>query len=209
MNRNIAMGSGHYITWNLKQLFRDVRMSSGPFDLQTVHRLTESRCLYKNDPHPCLMLHLVFKRNFAISLITIYFPSIIIVQVAFVSFWIDNRNVPGRVTLVVTSLLALLTQMLSVRESLPAISIVTAMDIWFFFCVIIVACALFEFAVVHRLSHVGDGLKVVPPALSPSLSLSIWRRRMRRLDDVCRFLFPGIFFGITAIYFGVCQLMTA
>ncbi|KAI1297129.1 Gamma-aminobutyric acid receptor subunit delta [Halotydeus destructor] len=201
------MASGHYITWNSDQLFTDVKMSSGEFALQAVHRLTETRCMYKDDAHPCLILHFVFKRNLAISLITIYFPSVIIVMVSFVSFWIDNQNVPGRVTLVVTSLLALLTQMLSVRESLPAMSLVTAMDIWFFICVSTVACALFEFAVVHRLSHVSHSAKANTPNLSQPVSK--WRRRMRRLDDVCRFVFPVVFFGITAIYFGVCQSLTS
>ncbi|KAI1297131.1 Glycine receptor subunit alphaZ1 [Halotydeus destructor] len=200
--------SVHYITWNKRKLFPDVKMSSGVFSLKAVHRLTVPKCIYKNDDHPCLVLHFVFKRNFSISLITVYFPSIIIVMVSFVSFWIDNQNVPGRVTLVVTSLLALLTQMLSVRDSLPAVSLVTAMDIWFFICVFSVACALFEFAVVHRVSLATNVSKMAAPACDP-LMLTKWRRRMRRLDDVCRFMFPIVFFGITAIYFGVCQSMTA
>lgn len=87
------------------------------------------------------------------ALITIFFPSALIVAVSFVSFWIDPQSVPGRISLIVTSLLALMTQLVSVRNTIPDVSYITALDVWFFACITFVASALFEFAVTYTQSN--------------------------------------------------------
>lgn len=99
---------------------------------------------------PCLRVSFTFQRRLTLSLITIYFPSALIVLISFVSFWVDSQSVPGRVSLVITSLLTLMTQLLNVRSGLPAISYVTALDIWFFVCVSFISAVLFEFALAYN-----------------------------------------------------------
>lgn len=88
---------------------------------------------------------------------TIYFPSSLIVIVSFIGFWIDPLSVPGRVTLTVTSLLAIMTQFISVRSPLSDVNYVTAIDIWFIGCIFLVSLAMLEFASYHfitfRKSH--------------------------------------------------------
>lgn len=74
-------------------------------------------------------------------------------SVSFVSFWIDSQSVPGRISLIVTSLLALMTQLVSVRNTIPDVSYITALDVWFFACITFVSCALFEFAVCYTQSN--------------------------------------------------------
>lgn len=99
-----------------------------------------------------LDLQFTFQRRVATAVISIYFPSTLIVLVSFVSFWVDSLAVPGRVTLVITSILALMTQLISVRDSATPVSYVTALDIWFFACLSFVSATLFEFAIAYRLA---------------------------------------------------------
>lgn len=101
----------------------------------------------------CLWIKFHFQRRLTLSLITIYFPSALIVHISFVSFWIDAQSVPGRVALVITSLLTLMTQLLNVRNGLPPISYVTALDVWFFVCVSYISAVLFEFAIAYNLAR--------------------------------------------------------
>ena len=97
-----------------------------------------------------LKLTFKFQRKIATALIAIYFPSTLIVFISFVSFWVDSLAVPGRITLVITSLLALMTQLVAVRDKATPVSYVTAMDIWFFTCLAFVSGALFEFALSYN-----------------------------------------------------------
>ena len=53
--------------------------------------------------YSCLKVVLVFKREFSYYLLTIYVPSCMLVIVSWVSFWLDNRSVPARVALGVTT----------------------------------------------------------------------------------------------------------
>ena len=100
-----------------------------------------------------LIIEFKFARRPVVALITIFFPSALIVAVSFVSFWIDPQSVPGRISLIVTSLLALMTQLVSVRNTIPDVSYITALDVWFFACITFVASALFEFAVSYTQSN--------------------------------------------------------
>lgn len=100
-----------------------------------------------------LQLKLQFKRRIGVYIITTYFPSSLIVIVSFISFWIDPLSVPGRVTLTITSLLALVTQFISVRDQLSDVNHVTAMDVWFMGCILFVCFNLFMFALNHFLAR--------------------------------------------------------
>ena len=67
--------------------------------------------------YSCLKIVLVFKREFSYYLLTIYVPSCMLVIVSWVSFWLDNRSVPARVALGVTTLLTMSTQIAGVNRS--------------------------------------------------------------------------------------------
>ena len=68
--------------------------------------------------YSCLKVVLVFKREFSYYLLTIYVPSCMLVIVSWVSFWLDNRSVPARVALGVTTLLTMSTQVSPVSSLL-------------------------------------------------------------------------------------------
>ena len=59
-----------------------------------------------------------------------------------VSFWLDSKSVPARVSLGVTSLLTMSTQTAGVNRSLPPVAYTKAIDVWSGACVLFVFSAL-------------------------------------------------------------------
>ena len=141
-------GARYRFEWGKIRSWKDAVYSVGAFSVQT-HKCDQNHeCHY--GLKKCLCIMFIFQRRLTTALISTYFPSTLIVLIAFVSFWIDPLNAtPGRITLVVTSLLALVTQLLSVRTRMVPVSYVTALDIWFFACLTLVSVCLFEFSLAY------------------------------------------------------------
>lgn len=78
-----------------------------------------------------------------------------LVIVSWVSFWIDTKSVPARVSLGVTTLLTMSTQTAGVNRSLPPVAYTKAIDVWTGACVMFVFGGLLEFAFVNYASR-GD-----------------------------------------------------
>lgn len=92
----------------------------------------------------------IFTRRLTGAIFNVYIPSTLVVLLSWISFWVDVEAVPARVTLGVTSLLTLTTQVVQVHSGLPPISYLTAMDIWLFACLIGVFSVLVEFAFAYQ-----------------------------------------------------------
>ena len=154
----------------------------------------------------CIGIEFRFERRLPLYLMTVYFPSSLIVIVSFTSFWIRPDAVPGRVTLSVTSLLALMTQLVAVRKSVPEVSYVTAVDIWFLACITFVTCSMFEFAISYSFMATIADRVIMYQDISPHDSklsvLRLIRRKIRSLsvDTVSKVLFPLTFLGYTLVY---------
>ncbi|GIY57103.1 glutamate-gated chloride channel [Caerostris extrusa] len=80
--------------------------------------------------YSCLKVDLLFKREFSYYLIQIYIPCCMLVIVSWVSFWLDPNAIPARVSLGVTTLLTMATQISGINASLPPVSYTKAIDIW-------------------------------------------------------------------------------
>ena len=78
--------------------------------------------IFFSGEYSCLKVRLVFKREFSYYLLTIYVPSCMLVIVSWVSFWLDSKSVPARVSLGVTTLLTMSTQTAGVNRSLPPVA---------------------------------------------------------------------------------------
>lgn len=141
------MRANYFLAWSKKNATLDPKK----FKVSTF-TLVDLIKWKKMDSYGRMTLKLTFKfqRKIATALIAVYFPSTLIVLISFVSFWVDSLAVPGRITLVITSLLALMTQLVAVRDKATPVSYVTAMDIWFFACLAFVSGALFEFALSYN-----------------------------------------------------------
>ncbi|UYV71923.1 GLRA3 [Cordylochernes scorpioides] len=103
--------------------------------------------------YSCLKVNLIFKREFSFYLIQIYIPCCMLVIVSWVSFWLDQKAIPARVSLGVTTLLTMATQISGINASLPPVSYTKAIDIWTGVCLTFVFSALLEFALVNYASR--------------------------------------------------------
>ncbi|XP_050733065.1 glycine receptor subunit alphaZ1-like isoform X1 [Eriocheir sinensis] len=93
------------------------------------------------------------RRQNGYHILQTYIPTILIVVISWVSFWLDPNAVPGRVSLGVTTLLTLTTLASGVRAQLPPVSYVKAIDVWIGMCMIMVFGALLEFTFVNWLAN--------------------------------------------------------
>lgn len=77
-----------------------------------------------------LSLSFKLQRNIGYFVFQTYLPSILIVMLSWVSFWINHEATSARVALGITTVLTMTTISTGVRSSLPRISYVKAIDIY-------------------------------------------------------------------------------
>ncbi|XP_011298250.1 gamma-aminobutyric acid receptor subunit beta-like isoform X2 [Fopius arisanus] len=96
-----------------------------------------------------LSLSFKLERNIGYFVFQTYLPSILIVMLSWVSFWINHEATSARVALGITTVLTMTTISTGVRSSLPRISYVKAIDIYLVMCFVFVFAALLEYAAVN------------------------------------------------------------
>ncbi|KAF0311305.1 Gamma-aminobutyric acid receptor subunit beta-like [Amphibalanus amphitrite] len=96
-----------------------------------------------------LSLSFSLQRNIGYFIFQTYLPSILIVMLSWVSFWINHEATSARVALGITTVLTMTTISTGVRSSLPRISYVKAIDIYLVMCFVFVFAALLEYAAVN------------------------------------------------------------
>lgn len=113
-----------------------------PLDFQeTVNFIPEKEGNYSR-----LSLYFRFERQIGHHLIQTFAPSALVVQLSWFSFWLGLDAIPGRVTLLVTCMLTLVTMFTG--ADIPPVAYVKALDLWMAGCMMFVFGALAEFVVV-------------------------------------------------------------
>ncbi|KAI1231503.1 hypothetical protein IHE44_0007956 [Lamprotornis superbus] len=115
----------------------------------TNYQFTTEIMNFKSGQFPRLSLHFHLRRNRGVYIIQSYVPSILLVAMSWVSFWISQSAVPARVSLGITTVLTMTTLMVSARSSLPRASAIKALDVYFWICYVFVFAALVEYAFAH------------------------------------------------------------
>lgn len=172
----------------------------------------------------------IFVRQNGYHLVQTYLPTFLIVMISWVSFWLNVDATPARVTLGVTTLLALTTVASGVRTQLPPVSYVKAIDIWIGVCSVMVFGALLEFTLVNYLSRSKKKLDGTNSFLSvltkkkdesresgtkysndeetkaetristQKMEQVLNVKRARTVDRVCRVMFPMAFLAFNLAY---------
>lgn len=135
-------------------------------------------CFASEATFTCLSTNLHLQRNIGYYMAQVFVPSILIVILSWVSFWIHVDAIPARISLGVLTVLTITTQSSGIRSSLPRVSYVKAIDVWNSVCLLFVFSALLEYAYInvqtrrHHKSASKDTLLTVVNGLVTCLSLS-------------------------------------
>ncbi|KFO98328.1 Gamma-aminobutyric acid receptor subunit pi, partial [Calypte anna] len=114
------------------------------------HFTSVSEAVYETGHYPKLVFHFELKRNILYFILETYVPSILLVVLSWVSFWISQSSVPARICIGVTTVLTMTTLMMGARTSLPnANCSIKAIDVYLGICFSFIFGALLEYAVAH------------------------------------------------------------
>ncbi|XP_064826871.1 gamma-aminobutyric acid receptor subunit beta-3-like isoform X3 [Oncorhynchus masou masou] len=113
--------------------------------------LDEQNCTLEIEScaYPRLSLSFKLKRNIGYFILQTYMPSILITILSWVSFWINYDASAARVALGITTVLTMTTINTHLRETLPKIPYVKAIDMYLMGCFVMVFLALLEYAFVN------------------------------------------------------------
>ena len=78
---------------------------------------------------PCLRAYIHLERRLRAYVLSTFLPSILIVLLSWVSFWIDLESVPARISLGILTMLTITTQSSVHLRNMPAVSFTKAIDV--------------------------------------------------------------------------------
>uniref|UniRef100_W5N105 Glycine receptor, alpha 1 n=1 Tax=Lepisosteus oculatus TaxID=7918 RepID=W5N105_LEPOC len=182
---------------------------------------------YNTGKFTCIEARFHLERQMGYYLIQMYIPSLLIVILSWVSFWINMDAAPARVGLGITTVLTMTTQSSGSRASLPKVSYVKAIDIWMAVCLLFVFSALLEYAAVNfiarqhkellrfrrRRRHHKSGNNNNAPASAnpPEKTIEEMRKlfisRAKRIDTVSRVAFPLVFLIFNIFYWIIYKII--
>ncbi len=94
-----------------------------------------------------IFVDFTFQRQSTIYLLTVFIPCSMFMMLSWISFWL-GPSVPARLSLTLTLLLTITTQIQGANQNLPQVSYIKAMDVWTGFCTIMGALAILQSATV-------------------------------------------------------------
>ncbi|XP_076468370.1 glycine receptor subunit alpha-2-like [Babylonia areolata] len=156
---NINMESYSYSTenvvfyWLTDPVQRRRNMFLPQFQL-TKYETMDCTKVYIGANYTCIRVEFTLVRNYGYFMSQVYIPSLLVVILSWVSFWLDIDAVPARISLGLLTVLTMTTQSVSARSDLPRVSYIKALDVWMAMCLIFVFSALIEFAYVNVLARV-------------------------------------------------------
>lgn len=159
-----------------------------------------------NTEFSCLEAKLFFRRSLGFYMSQVFIPSMMIVILSWISFWIHMDAVPARVSLGVICVLTMTTQSSGIRSSLPVVSYIKAIDIWMAVGLLFVFAALLEYAYInvqtrkHR-KQAKDKKNEEKSLqdLEPQSTTDIMDRA-RRVDRLSRVVFPACYAAFNLVF---------
>ncbi|XP_027548465.1 gamma-aminobutyric acid receptor subunit rho-3 isoform X2 [Neopelma chrysocephalum] len=103
-----------------------------------------------------LFINFALRRHIFFFVLQSYFPAMLMVMLSWVSFWIDRRAVPARVSLGITTVLTMSTIMTGVSASMPQVSYVKAVDVYLWISFLFVFLSVIEYAAVNYLTTIEE-----------------------------------------------------
>ena len=191
--------------------------------LQSVRKDVEECVSIRGSEYSCIAAKLELFRKFSYYFIRIYSPSFLLVVTSFVGFWVPPQGHSARTALIVTPLLALITQQTMINTEIN-VSYLVAMHIWMIVSTSLVFLTLVEYACTiihaHYVEDRKDSRKTLTFQSDSSRLSSLANAFLRtvygssvpfeknpldrnKVDYAARVLFPSVYLIFLIIYFGV------
>ncbi|XP_020733107.2 gamma-aminobutyric acid receptor subunit rho-2 isoform X1 [Odocoileus virginianus] len=167
-----------------ESLKTDEKISLSQFLIQKFH--TTSRLAFYSSTgwYNRLYINFTLRRHIFFFLLQTYFPATLMVMLSWVSFWIDRRAVPARVSLGITTVLTMSTIITGVNASMPRVSYIKAVDIYLWVSFVFVFLSVLEYAAVNYLTTVQERKARKPQEKFPCMCGMLHSRTMT-LDGSC------------------------
>ena len=146
-----------------------------------------------------LSLNFSLKRNVGYFAVRMFFPSVLLVALSWLAFWLGRDALTARVLVGLLVMTSLTMVSNSGNDVIPAVSYTKAIDIWFTVCFLFVFAVLVEVATVEFLrqrrqpadsGNEKDGDNRVSETGS-------------KVDVVCKAVFPVVFSVFLLVYFAI------
>ncbi|KAK0415598.1 hypothetical protein QR680_012020 [Steinernema hermaphroditum] len=143
--------------WGQKQTDNpDTAVAFSDFTLpqfkQTGYRVDITKATTSSGVYVRLYFEIRLSRNLGFYLMNIIIPSVLIVTISWVSFWLNREASPARVGLGVTTVLTMTTLITTTNNSMPKVSYIKGLDVFLNFCFVMVFASLVEYAVVSYMN---------------------------------------------------------
>ncbi|EDW67732.2 pH-sensitive chloride channel 2 isoform X2 [Drosophila virilis] len=110
--------------------------------------------------YSALSFSVLLSREVGYYVIDYFVPSMMIVAISWVSFWLQADQTPARSMLGCSTLLSFITLSLSQENSLSKVSYVTMSEVWFLVCTVFIFGSLMEFAFVNTIWRRNNNLEL-------------------------------------------------
>jgi len=156
--------------------------------------------------YSCIKAKITLKRESGHLLVHLYMPFVLLVAVAYLSFWFDRKAVTARLVLCLTTLLAMFFHTAKVNKKVTS-ECCTSLDIWCGVCLAFVFWSLLEFVFVNYVGattteHNYTQIKNEEETVGKSQgSKKLVNNAANKADYFSRILFPVFFLLFIVIYF--------
>uniref|UniRef100_A0A8C9EPX2 Uncharacterized protein n=1 Tax=Pavo cristatus TaxID=9049 RepID=A0A8C9EPX2_PAVCR len=99
--------------------------------------------------YTCVEVIFTLRRQVGFYMMGVYAPTLLIVVLSWLSFWINPDASAARVPLGIFSVLSLASECTTLAAELPKVSYVKALDVWLIVCLLFGFASLVEYAVVQ------------------------------------------------------------
>ncbi|XP_032885086.1 glycine receptor subunit alphaZ1 isoform X1 [Amblyraja radiata] len=161
---------------------------------------------YNTGKFTCIEARFHLERQMGYYLIQMYIPSLLIVILSWVSFWINMDAAPARVGLGITTVLTMTTQSSGSRASLPKENEVVEGRFSFTAYGMGPACLQAKDGVAIKGNN-STSKSNSPPAKSSDEMRKLFLHRAKRIDTVSRVAFPLVFLIFNIFYWVIYKIV--
>jgi len=194
---NLAFLSKHSV-----EVSPDVQMNNYLLSEVSTSDCTQN---YTAGIYSCLQVEFTFKHRIGYYIIQTYIPSILILFLSWMQFWMKAKDSTCRILVGFLSLLAMLMISNQAAEDGPDVSYMTAMDLWTGVCLFFIFSSLVELLIVlnsQQSSGESDNkLGTAAGTSSSKIQQMLWNPEgVGKVDKVARIVFPAVFLLFNIFY---------